>query len=65
MTFPSHLSSVNSITFSHDGSLIVSGSNDKTVWIWNAMTGEVTEVEVELKGHKEMVTSVAFAQDGS
>ena len=29
------------------------------------MTGEVAEVEVELKGHKEMVTSVAFAQDGS
>ena len=40
----------------------ISGSCDKIVQIWNAMTGEV---EAELKGHANEVTSVAFSQDGS
>jgi WD40 repeat protein len=40
----------------------VSGSDDKTVRIWNVTTGEV---EAELKGHTDLVTSVSFSQDGS
>ncbi|KAF8958198.1 quinon protein alcohol dehydrogenase-like superfamily [Flammula alnicola] len=39
-----------------------SGSYDKTVRIWNAMT---SEVQAELKGHMDVVNSVAFSQDGS
>jgi WD40 repeat protein len=53
---------VNSVSFSQDGSRVVSGSYDKTVRIWNTITGEV---EAELTGHTGWVTSVAFAQDGS
>jgi WD40 repeat protein len=55
-------SHVNSVTFSSDGSQVVSGLDDKTVRIWNATTGEI---EAELKGHTDSVGSVAFAQDGS
>jgi WD40 repeat protein len=55
-------STVTSVAFAQDGSRVVSGSNDKTVRIWNATTGEV---EAELKGHTGWVTSVAFTQDGS
>ena len=33
-----------------------------TVRIWNAMTGEM---EAKLEGHTDVVTSVAFSQDGS
>ncbi|KIM79163.1 hypothetical protein PILCRDRAFT_10586, partial [Piloderma croceum F 1598] len=55
-------SPVNSVTFSQDGTRVVSGSDDKTVRIWNATTGEI---EAELKGHMDWVRSVAFAQDGS
>ena len=42
--FTGHSSSVTSVCFSPDGTRIVSGSWDKTVRIWNAVTGacEVT-----------------------
>ena len=53
---------VTSVAFSVDGSRIVSGSNDKTVKIWNAATGDV---ESTLLGHSGRVTSVAFSVDGS
>ena len=55
-------SPVYSVAFSHNGSQVVSGSNDGAVRIWNATTGEV---EAELKGHTNWVSSVAFSQDGS
>ena len=53
---------VTSVAFSQDSSRVVSGSYDKTVRIWNAMTGEM---EAKLEGHTSGVMSVAFSQDGS
>ena len=38
-----HTSRVLSVAFSGDGSKVVSGSNDKTVKIWNADNGEVIQ----------------------
>ena len=42
--FTGHSAPVNSVCFSPDGTRIVSGSDDNTVRIWNAVTGacEVT-----------------------
>ena len=57
-----HTDCVMSVAFSHDGSQVVSGSDDMTVRIWNVMTGEI---EARLEGHRDMVMSVAFSYDGS
>ena len=53
---------MTSVAFSQDGIQVVSGSYDKTVRIWNVITGEV---EAELKGLTDEVWSVAFSKDGS
>jgi WD40 repeat protein len=51
-----------SVGFSPDGQRIVSGSYDKTICVWNAMTGEV--VAGPFTGHTGYVMSVAFSPDG-
>ena len=49
------------MAFSPDGKRIVTGSEDKTVKVWDAETGQ--EV-LALKGHTDDVSSVAFSPDG-
>ncbi|CCI24681.1 Genome sequencing data, contig C309 (fragment) [Microcystis aeruginosa PCC 9809] len=56
-----HNGSVNSVSFSPDGKTLVSGSDDKTIKLWNVETGQ--EIRT-LKGHDELVTSVNFSPDG-
>jgi WD40 repeat protein len=54
-------SSVNAAAFSPDGARIVTASNDRTAWLWNAVTGEPMGT---LRGHSGGVTSAAFSRDG-
>ncbi|KIM34762.1 hypothetical protein M413DRAFT_33045 [Hebeloma cylindrosporum] len=55
-------SEVKAIAYSSDGNYIVSGSDDNSVRVWDALTG----VELkQLNGHTSQVTSVAFSSDGS
>src|SRR6266581_3777271 len=54
--------SVRSIALSPDGQRIVSGSDDGTIRVWNATTGE-TEAG-PFTGHTSLVFSVAFSPDG-
>ena len=54
--------SVNSVSFSPDGSRIASGSGDNTIKIWNVETGEIIKT---LTGHTFFVNSVSFSPDGS
>src|SRR6266571_507627 len=54
--------SVRSIALSPDGQRIVSGSDDGTIRVWNATTGE-TEAG-PFTGHTHSVWSVAFSPDG-
>jgi WD40 repeat protein len=57
-----HEDKVHSVAFSPDGSLIASGSDDGTVWIWNARS---LKKVTRLTGHKSLVSSVAFFPDGT
>ena len=46
---------------SPDGSRIVTGSQDHTVKVWDAQAGMP---RLQLQGHRECLTSVAFSPDG-
>ena len=48
-------------TFSPDGKWIAAGGTDKTVTVWNAVTGKLQRT---LRGHTSLVASVAFSPDG-
>ena len=52
---------VSAVACSPDGKMVASGSYDRTVRLWNAMTGEETH---KLEGHNIRVTAVAFSPDG-
>jgi WD40 repeat protein len=52
---------VTSVAYSSDGLRIVSGSDDKTVPIWDAISGTIQHT---LEGHTSEVNSVAFSSDG-
>ena len=51
---------VTSVAFSPDGKVVVSGSEDMTVRLWDAVTGMPLQT---LDGHSSLVTSVAFSPD--
>jgi WD40 repeat protein len=57
-----HAFRVNSLDFSPDSQLIVSGSRDATLRIWSVEAGESIEI---LRGHADGVNTVAFSPDGS
>jgi WD40 repeat protein len=53
--------SVFAVAFSPDSKTIVSGSEDNTVSLWDAVTSEERRT---LEGHDNVVWAVAFSQDG-
>jgi WD40 repeat protein len=57
-----HTDIVTSVAFSSDGTHIVSGSNDKSVRVWDASTGMELK---RLNGHTDNVTSVTFSSDST
>ncbi|KAL3588150.1 hypothetical protein FPOAC2_14049 [Fusarium poae] len=60
-TLEGHGDSVTSVVFSADGRRLASGSDDKTVKIWDAAMGAC---ERTLEGHGWLVGSVVFSADG-
>jgi len=50
-----------SVIFSPDGQTLASGSDDKTIRLWDRASGKELAV---LKGHEDSVRSVAFSPDG-
>jgi WD40 repeat protein len=52
---------VSSVAFSPDGKVVASASYDKTVRLWDAVTGAALQT---LEGHSSWVRSIAFSPDG-
>ena len=57
-----HSGPVRSVAISDDGTRVVSGSDDKSVRIWNAVTWGMEHV---LEGHSAAVTSISISPDGT
>ena len=60
-TLRGHTEDVQSVSFSRDGKLMASGSNDKTVIVWNTDTWKQVST---FEGHERDVQAVAFSPDG-
>ena len=56
-----HSQTILHVAFSSDGRTVVTGSEDTTVRLWHADTGQLLRV---LRGHRERITSVAFGPEG-
>ncbi len=61
LTLEGHTNWVRSVAFNADGNTLASGSDDKTLRLWNTATGQCLKT---LEGHKERVWSVAFSPNG-
>ena len=57
-----HIRLVSSVALSPNGNLVISGSDDNTVRIWDVTSGEA--IGQPLRGHDDSVSSVAFSPDG-
>ncbi|ETO04970.1 hypothetical protein RFI_32426 [Reticulomyxa filosa] len=57
-----HTGGVNGIHFSPDGLKIISWSNDKTIRIWDTVSGKQIQL---LKGHSQSIATVNLSYDGS
>ncbi|KAK4116056.1 NWD1 protein, partial [Canariomyces notabilis] len=59
-TLEGHSGPVWSVAFSPNSKLVASGSDDKTVKMWDAATGTCMQT---LAGHSGLVSSVTFSPD--
>ncbi|MBW4511122.1 MAG: myosin kinase [Scytonematopsis contorta HA4267-MV1] len=60
-TLNGHLDSVNSVSFSPDGKVIASASDDKMLKLWDATSGKAIKA---LDVYSQNVRSVSFSKDG-
>ena len=60
-TLKGHSSDVNSVTFTPDGQMLVTGSDDLTIKLWNLTTKQ--EIRT-FKGHSSYIYAIAISPDG-
>ncbi|MEH2237387.1 nSTAND1 domain-containing NTPase, partial [Nostoc sp.] len=60
-TLGGHANEVSAVSFSPDGKMLASGSDDNTVKLWDTSTDKVIKT---LTGHTNSVCSVSFSPDG-
>ena len=60
-TLNGHTDKVNSVAISPDGQILVSGSADKTIKVWNLQSGELIRT---LREHSDEVNSISISVDG-
>ena len=58
---PRHSDTVTAIAWSPDGGRLASASFDKTVQVWQSVTGKL---ELTYRGHSNWVTTMAWSPDG-
>lgn len=63
LTLKGHSGPVRCVAVSPDGKRIVSGSEDNTVKVWDATTGQET-LTLKVKGRTDSVFSVVLSPDG-
>jgi COMPASS component SWD3 len=61
-TLKGHKKAISSVNFSPDGDLLASSSNDRTVRIWDVVTGNYRH---SLLGHQEGISDVNWSRNGS
>jgi len=62
LTYSGHTAEISKVNFNSRGNLLMTGSSDTTVRLWDVETGKCTQV---LEGHKEEIFSCAFNYDGN
>jgi WD40 repeat protein len=62
--FKGHTAAVSSLAFSPDGKLLLTGSFDHSLKLWEVPTGKEVKTYAGPQGHQHMVVSVAFTPDG-
>ena len=61
LTVQGHRGRVESVAWAPDGRCVASGSDDRTVKVWEAQTGRLL---ADCQGHEDEVEHVAWAPDG-
>jgi WD40 repeat protein len=62
MTYCGHADTVRYVAWSPEGRSIATTANDRTVQIWEALTGDHIYT---YRGHSDLVTSAAWSFDGT
>ena len=60
-SFEGHKNKVTSLSIAHDDRFILSGSQDKTIGLWDRQEGHLIKT---LEGHSRSVTSLCISSDG-